>query len=474
MMIKDFYKNSKIINHPVTMITDVDKDVILNSVYFALKDDKYIDSAISKGAKTIVYNAKIKIKKNPNINYIQVEFPKKELAKLLKYEYELKSKNKPIMIAITGTNGKTTTSYLLYQYLKWLGNDVLYIGTGWIHSISSLEEKEELINNTTPSISYLYKYLRNFNYDYVILEVSSQGIEEGRILGLSFDIISITNLSSEHLDYHETINQYKTVKGKLLLQLNEKSPYGKIVLNKDDSFYNYFANLSIYDVVSYGRCNGDVSLVNYHSDLCKTELTIKDKYYTKINTNLIGDFNVYNILNLFTINKILNYNSNFLKIFFNSKLLVIPGRMNIINKDKCTFIVDYCHTINSVKSILSFVKEVINDKKLIVVIGSGGNRDKHKRKIIGKYVCEIADYVYFTEDNSRDENTEEIIYDLISDVKTNNYEIISSRKKAITEAYEKYKVNGYILVLGKGTENYIIHSNNRLEEHNDISFIEGL
>lgn len=473
MYLKEYYKKMRLINHKVSVISDYDQDIINDGIYVAIKDLTYIDNAIKKGAKTIIYNKKYKIKKIENINYIGVESPKKELSKLLKYEYSFNHNKKPIFIGITGTNGKTTTSYLLYQYLKWLSNDVLYIGTGWIYSISSLKETVENINNTTPSISYLYKYLRNNKYDYVILEVSSQGIEEGRILGIEFDIISITNLSTDHLDYHETINQYKIVKGKIIYSLNNESKYKKIILNKEDNHYNYFANLSLNDVVSYGINDGDYKPIHFKSNLNGIELVIRDKKIIKIQSNLIGDFNMYNIMNLYTINKVLNYNINYFKSFINNKRLSIPGRMNIINKDNCTFVVDYAHTIDSVKNILSYIKKIINKENIIVVLGAGGNRDKSKRRIIGKYVTKNADYVYFTEDNSRNEKTEEILYDLISDVNTNNFEIIVSRKKAIMEAYKKFNSNSYILVLGKGNENYIIH-NNYLEEHNDIKYIKGL
>lgn len=470
--IKDYYKNRVKYNHEICLITDYDKDVINNSVFISIKDNKYIDEAINNGAKTIIYNNTIKqsFTKTEGVNYIGVEFPKKELSKLFQYFYSTIDK-KPIVIGITGTNGKTTTSYLLYQYLKWLKNDVLYIGTSWIYSYNSLIEKTESINNTTPSISYLIKYLWFNSYDYVILEISSQGIEEGRILGIKFDIISITNLATDHLDYHSSINEYKIVKGKLLHQISDNSIYKKIILNKDDLQYNYYSSITLHDIISYGINQGDIKLVNYKSDLSGIELVINDKYLTKLSSNLIGDFNIYNILNLYSISKVLKYNVNYIKAFLKLNTS-IPGRMNIVKKENNTFIIDYAHTIDSVTNVLNFVKKISDNKKIVVVIGCGGNRDKTKRSIIGKLVTNKADYVYFTEDNSRNEEPEKIILDMITEVKTNNYEIIFSRKEAIKEAYNKFN-NSIILVLGKGIENYIL-KNSYKEEHNDLRFIEGI
>lgn len=470
-----YYKKKLKYNHQVSLITDIYQDVIYNSVFVSIKGKKeleYIDKAIKNGAKTVFVEDINNLPKYQNINIIKVPSSKMELARLLREE------NKdfgmmPTLIGITGTNGKTTTTYLLYQYLKTLNYDVLLIGTNWIYSYYKMNEQFMETNNTTPSLSLLYKYLRNTKneYDYVIMEVSSQGIEEGRTLGLKFDIVGITNLSREHLDYHHSLSEYLVVKGKIL---QEVKSCGIVILNNDDDAFAYFKNHTINKLLTFGLNKGMIKGKILALTNESTKFIISDEFKSlRLITNLIGKFNVYNLLMLYCINKSLNINNNYLKSFLNKKLL-IPGRVNkIIVKDRI-FIIDFAHTVDSVLNIINTVKETFKEGLIYTIIGCGGNRDKLKRPEIGKIVTELSDYAIFTEDNSRNENTCDIIEDITKDLTAQNYNIILDRKEAIKQAFRLSKRNDVILVLGKGAENYQIKKNNEKIKYSDIETVEML
>lgn len=472
------YYNKKLrFKHPVSVITDVYQDITFNGVFVSIKGKNeliYIKKAIENGAKTIFIEHPLKID-NKNINIIVVPSTKMELARLLKEENK-EFLRKPKFIGITGTNGKTTTTYLLYSYLKKLNYDILLIGTNWIYSYVKLNEVFEETNNTTPSLSLLYKYLRMYHneYDYVIMEVSSQGIEEGRLAGIKFDIVGITNLSSEHLDYHHTLSEYKIVKGKLLNYLKEDSAQSVIILNQDDLYYDYYKSQSIGPLLTFGINCGNVTVKNLVSSKSGLFFIIKDcNKEMKVECNLIGQFNVYNILMLYAINKSLKINNLYLENFLKGNLF-IPGRMNIFKILGRTIIVDFAHTISAVENVLISINKIKRFSKVYCVIGCGGNRDKSKRPIIGNIVTSLSDYVIFTEDNSRDENTTDIIEDITTSLDKSKYNVILDRQEAIKTIFKLSHEEDIILVLGKGAETYQIKKNNIKVKYSDIDVIRNL
>lgn len=455
--------------HKVSIITDIYQDIVENGVFVSIKgknEEIYIKKAIENGAKSIFVEPHIKIKNN-KINIIKVSSTKTELARLLKEENK-DFTEKPTFIGITGTNGKTTSTYLLYSYLKYLNYDCLLIGTNWIYSYLKLNETYEETSNTTPSLSLLYKYLRNNHneYDYVIMEVSSQGIEEGRTLGLTFDILGITNLSSDHLDYHHTISEYKIVKSKILKQLNDD---GTVILNSDDLSLSYYKNQSIAKLLTFGIKNGMVKPKKIGLEQDNTFLQINN---IRFKTNLIGIFNIYNILLFYAIHKTLKINDLCFQNFLN-KQIIIPGRMNSFKIKGRTIIVDFAHTISSVESIFKTFKK-LNYRNILTVIGCGGCRDKSKRQIIGKITTEYSNYVIFTEDNSREENTTDIIEDITKNLTTNNFNVILNRSDAIKKIFKLSSQGDLILILGKGTENYQIKANNVKVKYSDIEEVKRL
>lgn len=480
----DKYYNGKKVSKngsfDINNITDIYQDLTENGIFISLNGKSTcklnnIVEAIKRKPALIISDNKQKMPKIFKIPMLTVETPKIDLARLLKIENEKYGKM-PSIIGITGTNGKTTTTYMLYLYLKSLNYDVLLIGTNWIYSYFKMEEIIEETNNTTPSLSLLYKYLRKTNneYDYVIMEVSSQGIEEGRIEGLKFKVVGLTNLSSEHLDYHNTLTEYRVVKSKLLGQVEEPYDESSCILNADDENYDYYKSKCMSKLITFGINNGMIRAEIIKSSQSGNRFMINDrntKYY--INTNLIGIFNIYNILMIWCINNALKIRRENLVEFLNNKHEV-PGRMQVIKKNNRTFIIDFAHTIDAVENVLKTINKVKKDNHIITVIGCGGMRDRIKRPIIGKIVTEYSDYVVFTEDNSRDENTTDIIEEITKDLTKSNYCIKLDREDAVNEAYKLSVNNDIILLLGKGIEKYQIRRNNQKIPYSEINTINNL
>lgn len=475
-----YYEKSPKIKANLRNITDIYQDLKEDGVFVSINGKSSCElnnivEAINKKPAAIFVEKGKKLSLKDKIPVIAVESPKVELARLLKFENDVFDK-KPIFIGITGTNGKTTTTYILYQYLKYQNYDVLLIGTNWIYSYFKMEEIVEETNNTTPSLSLLYKYLRNSEneYDYVIMEISSQGIEEGRIEGLSFNVVGLTNLSAEHLDYHHTLTEYRAVKSKLFKQIVSPFWESSCILNEDDDNFSYYKDKCLGKLITYGINSGMVKVHNLDVNHNGSQFIIVDhneKY--EIRTNLVGKFNVYNILMVWCINKALKLRKKDLVSFLNNKI-EIPGRMQVIKKNGRTFIIDFAHTIKAVENVLKTTNNIKNNNKIITVIGCGGMRDRLKRPIIGQLACTYSDYVIFTEDNSRDENTTDIIEEITKDLNSTNYNVFLDRKIAVEEAYKLSNKEDIILLLGKGIEKYQIVKNNIKIPYSELDVINNL
>lgn len=457
-LLKKININTSIINnHKINSIEDNSKDCNNNDIYFSIPSisnniNDFIDNAIENGAKTIIHEVDI-LNKQTNINYIKVDDVKKTIALAAKvYFKDITTKVK--LIGVTGTNGKTTISNIIYDYLCYEGHSAMLIGTSGIF----FNNNHYNLENTTPNLLLTTKMIKQAiskGLKYVVMEVSSIGIREQRVMYFDFDIIILSNVTHDHLDYHKSIIDYKFSKG--LVMANMK--YGKnkvVILNKDLDNYSFYNKLCESKVVSYSlNKQSDYQATNIIKDLNETSFKMiynNEIYYLK--TSLIGGFNVYNIIasiacihNLgFCIKKF----ESFLKVYVN-----VSGRMDIVKYNKRTIVIDFAHTPDSVENALKTLKEYSN-KKLTVIIGCGGNRDKKKRSIIGSIVTSYADKIVFTNDNPRDEVQEEIINDITSDIKDKEYEVILNRKDAIYKTLDTSTSDEIIAILGKGAENYQI------------------
>ena len=460
MRIKKIYPKIKF-NHPINKLC-LDSKNVRNDDF---KDEQvlvgFIEEAIYNGAKTIIYQGEIN-KKHQFINYIKVNDVRKQLALDAKVFYKDISKRIKL-IGVTGTNGKTTTTTLTYKYLRYLGYGVCLIGSNGVY----INDIHYLTNNTTPSIIEIYETLiRAYreNIRIVIMEVSSHAIKMLRVFGLNFYTVLFTNITQDHLDYHKSFLDYLYTKAILLSKQNNN-----IIINHDLKYFGFLNSISGCIPKTFGKNSNDykISYIIEKTDGTNFGLVIGEKEY-KVETKMLAEFNVYNIIGMIAIIDSLNLFNE--KVFeFLKRKISIDGRMESIEHNGRTIVVDFAHTPDGVEKILTFLDKV-KDMNIITVIGCGGNRDRTKRPIMGKLVTELSDFVIFTTDNPRDEKEEDIINDIVAGCKKKNYSIVVDRREAIHIALDIARCGDIIAILGKGNEDYMIKGKEKIH-FNDLEEI---
>ncbi len=424
------------------------KNVKEGQIFIALKGltvdgHDYIDDAIKNGASKVVGEKDLTL----SVPYEKVEDTNAYLKNVLKKDYGDKI-NKLKLIGVTGTNGKTTTCYLIYQMLNKLGCKTAYLGTiGFYYNDKKIE-----LNNTTPDIITLYNLLveaEENGIEYLVMEVSSHALSLDRIAGLSFEACGFTNLTEDHLDYHKTMEAYLKEKVKIT---NYLKPTGTMILNSDDKASEKFKIFKNYR--TYGT-RGDYKIVNYsikpdHTDL---EFAYDNKNY-QVTTNLTSKFNIYNYLTCIAILNSLGFTLE--DLVAKTKEVYPPkGRCETYKVGKGYAVVDYAHTPDAVEKVIMAYSE-LKENRIITILGCGGDRDPIKRPIMGSIATRLSDYVIFTNDNPRTEDPKKIMEDIVRDNKNTNYEIIYDRKSAITKGINMLEDKDILLVLGKGHEDYQI------------------
>ena len=387
---------------------------------------KYIEDAIKRGAKKVIAEHG-----SYSVPTLIVDSTNDYLDKYLK----INNSNIKI-IGVTGTNGKTTTCYLIYQLLNKLGVKCSYIGTlGYI-----VDGDLKPLVNTTPGRLELYHLLKdgsNHGCEYVVMEISSQALDQDRVNFLELNYAVFTNLTRDHLDYHKTLDNYIDAKKKMFYLLKDD---GISLINNDDEYCDKF---KIRNYKTYGFTNSDY--------------TINDDDYIngkKYNIPLLGHFTKYNVLAASSVLFEMGYNYDNLYDLV-SHLKEPSGRMEVINSGTNKIIVDYAHTPDAMVNIISASRDLIPNR-IITIIGCGGNRDKGKRKMMGMIATDYSDYVIFTSDNPRFEDPDVILQDITISLDKNNYEIESNRENAIKRGIQLLTNNDILLVLGKGHEKYQI------------------
>ena len=404
----------------------------------------YIEKAIENGATTIICE-----EGNYSVNTIVVPDTKEYLKKYL-YDnyYHIISDMK--LIGVTGTNGKTTTCFLIYQILRKLGIKCAYIGTiGFYYG-----NTKRLLNNTTPDTDLLYDMLleaKEYGCEYVVMEVSSHALDKNRVFGLEFDEVAFTNLTQDHLDYHKTLENYANAKRKLF----EKTRGEKVaIINKDDPHHEKFM-LNENKNITIGKNDADVLIKNYSLSHLHTKIqfSYEDKIYdTQI--NMVGSYNVYNYLTALMLVHKLGFGIDSI-INITKDLMAPAGRMEMIKYNTNSVFVDYAHTPDAVINVLKSANEY-KKGRIITIIGCGGDRDRTKRPIMGRAAEENSDYVIFTDDNPRTEDEKQIMNDIVTGLNKDNHEIIFDRKYAIIKGMSMLKDNDILMILGKGHEDYQI------------------
>lgn len=441
------------------------KYVKKNDIFIAIHDEledrhDYIKNI--KKAKAIIIDKEIKEK--TNIPVIKVNNTNDTLFDIYSRYYD-----KPLtnlnLIGITGTDGKTTTSMIIKELLNNYTNTA-YLGTNGFHH----KEKEEKTKNTTPPIDIFLKYakkLEDEDINNLVMEASSEGLLHNRCNNLKFKRAIITNVTGDHLNIHKDFNNYLNSKLKLFDQITQD---GIAIVNIDDISYEYIKEKDI-NILTYGTQNSDYQIKDIKELEDKTTFTLKtnDKEY-KITSPLLGRFNVYNLTAAIACLNSLGIEIDDL-IKHIKNINSISGRVNIMyTKKGAKIILDYAHTLNATKEILTYANK-IKKGKIITVVGSAGGRETEKRKDIGITVTNLSDEVIFTMDDPRYEKVENINNELTQDVKKNNYIFITNRKKAIKYAIDIAKKDDLILILGKGTDNYMAIKN-KYKKYNDLKTIK--
>ena len=429
------------------LITDGDMYIAITGVN--VDGHSFISQAIQNGATCIVCEKTPDIKTD-GIVYVNVKSSRKALA-IISSNYFDNPSSKLNLIGVTGTNGKTTIATLLFDLYT-----ELEIKSGLISTVKiSYDNKNFQANQTTPdslSINRFLSEMVNSNVRYCFMEVSSHGIDQNRTDGLVFKGGIFTNLTHDHLDYHESFENYRDTKKQFFDSLNNNS---FALTNNDDKngmvmLQNTIADKYTYSLNSVSDFKAKILESSFDGMLLKINST---EFWSK----LVGKFNAYNILSVYSAASILGLPKNeLLKAI--SSLDAVAGRFQFYKKNKITAIVDYAHTPDALENILKSINEIkTSENNLITVVGCGGNRDKSKRPLMGDIASNLSSKVIFTSDNPRFEDPEIIIEEMVSGVRSTNSNktiSISNRKEAIKAACQFARTNDIILVAGKGHESY--------------------
>lgn len=429
----------------------------------------YIEKAIALGATAVVCEA-LPEHLEEHVTYVEVKDSHSALAIMASNFYGIPSKNLKL-VGVTGTNGKTTVSSLLYQLFKKAGFKVGLISTIRI----MVADKEYATSHTTPDALTINKYLKLMNdegVEYCFMEVSSHGIHQKRTEGLVFEGAIFTNLSHDHLDYHKTFAEYRDTK-KILFDNLSKSAFALTNIDDKNGLFmlqNTKAKKCTYALKSYADYRAQVLEHQFNGQLLKID---ESELWTK----LIGDFNAYNILAIYATAELLGLEKmETLRLV--SELENVDGRFQYyISKDRITAIVDYAHTPDALKNVLDTINTLrTGNENVITVVGCGGDRDKSKRPVMGHIASELSNKVIFTSDNSRSESPEGIINEMEAGVEpqnTNRVLSITNREQAIKTACQLAAGNDIILVAGKGHETYQ-ETNGKRVDFDDFKIVKDV
>ena len=439
MNIKHLLLNIKKTTHSfeVSGLSLNSKTLQKGDVFIALQGEKnhgseYIDNAIENGCIAVLIEDK---EIDCTVPTIEIENLKAKLSTLAENFYT-HAKNVDL-IAVTGTNGKTSVSHFISQLLSSLKIKNGVIGT---LGISSSDKKTI---NTTPDIFTIYRTLQDYSeqgIEIAIIEASSHALIQNRLEGLSFIQGIFTNLTQDHLDYHQTMDNYRDAKGKLF----ESALTTKSIINRDDDNHDYFLNIAAdKGPITFGISDLDLFKSSEKGFICQLNNFVFE-------LPLVGQFNLSNALAAYTSLSCMGHSDESL-IPLLAKLSPPPGRMQQLQKSNIW--VDYAHTPDALFNALVTFKTHYPEFKIRVLFGCGGDRDKTKRQLMGKIASENADSIILTNDNPRGESPEKIIDDILGGIKVeNDVQVILDRKHAIETAVKTLGEDEVLLIAGKGHE----------------------
>lgn len=413
----------------------------------------YAVKAVEQGAAALLVERYVD---GLEIPQIKVEDSRDAMAVLAARFYGYPSK-KLRLIGVTGTNGKTTTTYLI-KYILEKEHKVGLIGTIG----NMIGDKSLPANRTTPEavdLQQMFCQMLAESALYGVMEVSSHALELKRVKGSSFDVGVYTNLSQDHMDFHKDLNAYKEAKGQLfeMLGRDKKDRLQYAVINRDDQYYEYFKSRSQVPVYTYGTgrdCNFTAKNIHVRDQGVSYDLEYPDGSIF-MNLKITGLFNVYNSLAAFVVGYLEGIAPKAIKERLEA-VKGVPGRFEKVDLNQgFTVIVDYAHTPDSLENVLTSAKKFVKGR-IITVFGCGGDRDRSKRPLMGEAVARYSDYSIVTSDNPRSEEPEAIIRDILSglDKLSAPYEVVVDRREAIGRAIQMARRDDFVLIAGKGHETY--------------------
>ena len=440
---------------------EVEKDNIFIAVSgFEVDGHQFISQAIKNGATAIIIEKDIP-QYESGITYIKVNNSRKTMAELAKNFFE-DPLSEIKLIGITGTNGKTTTSYLLYNILKEAAGKAALFGT-----IKNIIGDQELASSrTTPESIDLYRYfaqMREEGVKYGVMEVSSHALDLYRVAGMKFEAAVFTNISPEHLDYHKTLENYREVKSRLFSQLAQDK---FAVINLDDPNADYIKEKSGGKKYFYSLDSEAADLYTKDFELHQRGMEYKSggRIESLFKLRLGGIFNIYNSLASILTANLLGVEAESIEKAL-AEVDSVPGRFEIINAGQnFQIVVDYAHTPDGMKNVLE-TAAAMDKNRLIVLFGCGGDRDRSKRPAMAELAEKYADYTIVSNDNPRSEDPEKIFTEIKSGFSESfaDYEIIADRKLAIQRAVEIAEEDDLVMLLGRGHEQYQILNNKKIE-----------
>lgn len=447
--IKNVSNNSKLVEEGDIFVAVVGK----------LSDGhKYIDDAIKNGAKTIVYQNDIDFK--DEINYIKVADSRYALAQISNVLEDFPSK-KMTVVGVTGTNGKTTTATTIYYLMKEIYGNATNIGTDG----TFIGDERSDTANTTPDIYLLNKIFNESlekNINHVVLEASSHGLIQDRLNGIDFDYGIFTNLSTEHLDYHKTMDEYFAAK--MILLENSK----KRIVNIDDP-YGKKAKTKFTDCITFGK----EKEADYRAtDIVKNEKTTDFKVRgVDFTINSIADYEIYN--KLAAIATLNNMGASLEEIAEKLRAFKgLPSRFQYVENDlEKNIIIDFAHTPRAFEAIFESIPK---DVKTYAVFGINGDRNTEFRRLIGNACAENDVFAVITTDDPKFDNYNHITDEIVAGIDEigGDYERIEDRLEAMTFAIKKANKGDYILMLGKGEEHFMKYHGNEKTPYNEMETVK--
>lgn len=417
---------------------------------FKVDGHTYINEAISKGAVAILVEKDVEAK---GVTVIKVKDTRRTMPYVASNFYGNPTQ-KLKLIGITGTNGKTTTTYLINSILEHAKKHASILGT-----ISIKIGKEEIASSrTTPEsldLQQLFREMLDRGMEYTVMEVSSHALDLGRVDGCSFQVGIFTNLTQDHMDYHKNFENYREAKKKLFYKTSRAN-----IINIDDNHGRIIAE-EIKDLktplITYGIDNkADITAKNIAIDARGIKFTlVTPKYSIDIQNRIPGRFSVYNCLAAASLAYVEGIDKEIIKEGLYN-IDNVPGRSEVVDIDKSyTVVIDYAHSPDSVENILKSIRQYAKGK-IITVFGCGGDRDKEKRPLMGEAAGKLSDFCVITSDNPRSEEPMSIINQVEEGIRNTdcNYICIENRRDAIKYALSIAKPDDVVLLAGKGHETY--------------------